>query len=176
MRPPQGPGVSISDQATPENLPALVERLAGKIRDHPRVQITWKPADEADHFTVLGKWCLDNGLAAEGAEAIESALALGDSSRTTHMLQVKAYAMRAYPENLRWIIPRGDYYLASAIAPDSLAPRGGRPPGLPLVFDAGLSEEQPRFLKSDMGCGRSGRSGRSRALQLPARPSRGLRE
>lgn len=72
--------------------------------------MAWKPADEASHFAKLGQWCLDNQLFAEGAEAIESALALGDTSRTTHMLQVKAYALEAYPDDLRTIYVAADNF------------------------------------------------------------------
>ncbi len=125
VRPPQGPGVSISDQDTPENLPALVERLAAKISARPMAPGVWKPGDEADHFTVLGRWCLDNHLYEEGAEALESALALGDNTRTTHMLEIKAYAMEAYPDinALRSLVPESDEYRRDLITPDSVPQR-----------------------------------------------------
>jgi len=96
MRPPQGAEVSISDTDTANNLPALVGRLADKIRNHPISQDAWNPSAEAGHYAELGKWCLDNHLYDEGAEAIESALALGDDSPATHCLQIRAYASLAY--------------------------------------------------------------------------------
>lgn len=123
LRPPQGPDVSITDKDTVENLPALVERLAGKIRNQPAVQTVWNPSAEAAHFAALGKWCLDNHLDEEGAQAIESALALGDNSRTTHMLQVEAYAMQAYPDNLRITQLGETSYISAHLAPDSLPQR-----------------------------------------------------
>ncbi|HEY0257304.1 MAG TPA: hypothetical protein VGC39_07670 [Candidatus Methylacidiphilales bacterium] len=123
LRPPQGREVTVSDHDIVDNLSALVGRLADKIQHHPNAQSVWNRTAEASHFSELGKWCLDNGLTEEGAEAIESALALGDNTRTTHMLQVKAYAMEAYPESLRGVFTHWDNYRADAIAPDSLVQR-----------------------------------------------------
>ena len=118
VRPPHGTDVSIEDGDTTENLPALIERLAGKIRGGASTVVTWTPVDEARHFADLGKWCLDNGLADEGAGAIESALALGDTSRSTRMLQIKAYAMEAYPDDLH-VVHLLDEFRA-VIPPDSV--------------------------------------------------------
>jgi len=98
MRPSQGAEVSISDNDTADNLPALVGRLADKIRNHPISQGAWNPSTEAGHYAELGKWCLDNRLYDEGAEAIESALALGDNSVATHCLQIRAYTSLAYTD------------------------------------------------------------------------------
>jgi hypothetical protein len=100
VRPPSGAEVSISDKDSADHLPALVDRLAEKIRAHPMTQASWQPVAEADHYAQLGKWCLDNNLKEEGAEAIESALALGDDSPATHCLQVRAYASLAYTDEL----------------------------------------------------------------------------
>jgi hypothetical protein len=121
LRPPHGAEISITDQDTPENLPALVGRLADKIQNHPISPDAWKPLAEAAHYADLGKWCLDNGLTQEGVEAIESAVALGDTSRNTRMQQIKAYAMQAYPDNLR-----GNYLydeFRTVIARDSVPQR-----------------------------------------------------
>jgi hypothetical protein len=123
LRPPQGTEISISDQDTPENLAALVGRLADKIQGHPSTSAPWQRDEEAKHFTELGKWCLDNGLPEEGVEALESALALGDVSGIAHMLQAKAYAMEAYPDNPHMLFPQGDSYRSAAVAPDSLPER-----------------------------------------------------
>ena len=101
VRSPHGSDISISDSAAVDQLPALIGRLADKIQAHPGAQGAWQPAAEADHFASLGKWCLDNRLYDEGAGAIESALALGDTSRTTHMLQIRSYALLAYPDELQ---------------------------------------------------------------------------
>jgi hypothetical protein len=122
LRPSQGAEISITDQDTPENLPALAGRLADKIQNHPMAQDAWKPAPEAAHYAELGKWCLDNRLYDEGAQALESALALGDTARTTRMEQVEAYAIQAYPDDLR--VANTDYNKAIVqIAPDSLSQR-----------------------------------------------------
>ncbi len=123
LRPPQGPEISISDEDAPENLAALVGRLADKIHGHSSTAAAWQREAEADHFAALGKWGLDNGLPEEGAEALESALALGDSSRTTRLLQVKAYAMIAYPDNLHLLYPHWDIYRPEVMTPDSLPER-----------------------------------------------------
>jgi hypothetical protein len=101
VRSPHGPEISISDQDMPENLPALAGRLAEKIRNHPLSPTAWSPSSEARHYAELAAWSLDNRLYDEGVSAVESALALGDTSRTTRMLQVKAYAMAAYLDDLR---------------------------------------------------------------------------
>jgi len=123
VRPAQGPEVSISDNDTGDNLPALIGRLADKIQKRPIAQNAWDPSAEAGHYAELGKWCLDNGLTEEGAGAIESALALGNNSRTTHMLQVKAYAMEAYPDSVRGVFTWRDNYRPDAITADSLSQR-----------------------------------------------------
>ncbi len=101
VRPPNGAEVSISDADTVEQLPALIGRLADKIQAHPSAQGAWQPGAEADRFAALGKWCLDNRLYDEGAEAIESALALGNTSRTTRLLQIRSYVLLAYPDELQ---------------------------------------------------------------------------
>jgi hypothetical protein len=80
VRPPGGPAVSLSDKDTADHLPALVSRLADKIEAHPMTQTAWQPAEEADHYAQLGKWCLDNRLFDEGAEA--TALATQGGSRS----------------------------------------------------------------------------------------------
>lgn len=123
VRPPNGPEISISDNDTANNLSALVERLANKIGNQSTAQVAWKPGDEAHHFTKLGIWCLDNRLFEEGTEAIESALALGDHSRTTHMLQIKAYALVAYPDDLRGYDDPSQSYRLAHLEPDSLPQR-----------------------------------------------------
>jgi len=123
LRPPQGPEVSIEDGDTSQNLPALVERVADKIRGGASAAGAWTPADEARHFADLGKWCLDNGLAQEGTEAMETALALGDDNRVTRVLQVKAYAIAAYPKEPRYFFPHYDFYSAKVITPDTLDQR-----------------------------------------------------
>jgi hypothetical protein len=123
LRPPRGTGISISDQDTPANFAALVGRLADKIQGHPSKSASWQPTEEAKHFTELGKWCLDNGLPEEGAEALESALALGDVSGTAHVLQAKAYAMEAYPADPHMLFPQGDSYRADGIVVHSLPQR-----------------------------------------------------
>jgi hypothetical protein len=105
VRPPQGAEIAIADKDTVDNLGALIGRLADKIQAHPMPEGGWQPAAEASHYSSLGKWCLDNGLYDEGAGAIESALALGDGSRTTHMLQIRAYALLAYPGELQRVDP-----------------------------------------------------------------------
>jgi hypothetical protein len=124
LRPSRGPAISIEDGDTADNLPALVERLADKICGGAVPAGVWTPADEARHFAELAKWCLDNGLAQEGAEAIESALALGGNSRTTQMLQVKAYATEAYPDGAngfsRHFVSDIDAYHEEVVAPDAL--------------------------------------------------------
>ncbi len=67
-----------------------------------------------------GAWTI--AYSRRGAEAIESALALGDTSRTTHVLQIKAYALMAYPDDLRYDDPGRSYRLAH-LAPESLPQR-----------------------------------------------------
>lgn len=123
LRSTQGPEVSISDGDSPENMLAFVGRLAAKIHSRPFAQGTWKPTDEATHFSQLGKWCLDNLLFEEGAEALESAIALGDNSRATHLLLVKAYALQASPDGLTPRSPETDNYRSEDILPDSLPQR-----------------------------------------------------
>jgi hypothetical protein len=123
LRPPQGVEISISDGDAPENLAALVGRLADKIHGNSATGATWNRNEEANHFASLGKWCLDNGLPEEGAEALGSALALGDTSPTTRLLQAKAYGLVAYPDDLHALYPHVDSYRADAITPDSLPER-----------------------------------------------------
>ncbi len=123
LRPPQGAEISISDHDTPENMPALIERLAMKIHENPSAQSPWKSSDEARHFADLGQWCIDNGLAHEGTEAMETAVALGDDTSATRILRVKAYALDAYPKDPRYFFPHYDFYSAKVIAPDTLVQR-----------------------------------------------------
>jgi hypothetical protein len=120
LRPPKSDGVTITDQDTPDHLSDLVDRLADKIRQRPAALKTWKPADEAARYAKLGQWCLDNQLFEEGAGALESALALGDTSRTTHMFQVKAYALEAFPDDLRVIYPSVDNFRIAKLDPATL--------------------------------------------------------
>jgi hypothetical protein len=99
MRPAQGAAVSLTDSDTSDHLADLVRRLADKIEAHPAGTTgNWQPAAEAAHYAELGKWCLDNRLFEEGAQAIESALALGDNSTATHALQIRAYTSLAYTD------------------------------------------------------------------------------
>jgi hypothetical protein len=99
MRPAQGAVVSLNDADTADHLVDLVGRLADKIQAH-RTDLSgpWQPAAEAAHYAELGKWCLDNRLFEEGAQAIETALALGDNSVSTNVLQIRAYTSLAYPD------------------------------------------------------------------------------
>ena len=123
LRPPRGPESSITDQDAPENLAALVGRLADKIQGHPAASAPWQRDEEAKHFAELGKWGLDNSLPEEGAEALESALALGDNSRTTHMLQVKAYALEAYPDDLHSLYMAADNFRVAKLDPSTMPTR-----------------------------------------------------
>ena len=123
VRSPQGTEISVSDRDTAGNLPALVERMVVRIRGHPAVQDVWKPLDEAAHYAQLGNWCLDNRLYEEGEEAYASALALGDNTRTTHMLQVKACTMQAYPDDFRYQSHVGLDYNSRLILADSIPGR-----------------------------------------------------
>jgi hypothetical protein len=123
LRPSQGSVISISEQDTPENLAALVGRLADKIHGSSATGAAWNGMAEASHFASLGKWCLDNGLPEEGSEALESALALGDNSGTTKLLQAKAYGLVVFPDDLHALYPHVDSYRADAITPDSLPER-----------------------------------------------------
>lgn len=126
LRPPQAPEVAVTDQDTIDNLPALAGRLADKIQSQPTSAATWSPSAEATHYAELGKWCADNHLFAEGTEALESAIALGDASRRTRLLLIKTYAREAFPdplENLQYIGPwLGDITLDS-IPPQSVPQR-----------------------------------------------------
>jgi len=123
VRSPQGTEISVSDRDTAGNLPALVERLVVRIRGHPASQGVWKPLDEAAHYVHLGNWCLDNRLYEEGEEACASALALGDNTRATHMLQVKACTMQAYPDDFRYQTHLGPDYNSRLIVADSIPGR-----------------------------------------------------
>lgn len=56
---------------------------------------------EAQAFQAESEWLLDHGLPLEAAQAAESAIALGLSGTAVEMLRIKAYAMSAYPDDLR---------------------------------------------------------------------------
>ncbi len=120
LRPTHGPEISISDQDQPQNLAALAGRLADKIRNQPASTTAWNPATEAAHYVELGKWSLDNRLFADATEALESALALGDNARTTHMLLVESYAMQASLSGMEAESPEMDNYLSDGFSPDTL--------------------------------------------------------
>jgi len=123
IRSPKEAEVTITDEDTPVRLPDLVGRLADKLRQNPSGSVAWKPAEEADHFAKLSQWCLDNRLFEEGAGAAETALALGDDSRAMQALQVRAYAMEAYPDDLAVYNSLADNYRLGRLQPDTLPQR-----------------------------------------------------
>ena len=106
LRPPKGPEVTITDKDTIENLPAFAGRLADKIQNEPASATAWNPNAEAAHYADLGKWCLDNRLYEESAQAIESAIALGNNPRTTHLFLIEAYALQASLSGMKRESPR----------------------------------------------------------------------
>jgi hypothetical protein len=120
LRPPHGDAVTFTDHDTPDNLAALAERLADKIHNHPASEKTWDAAAEASHYSELATWCLNNRLYEEGTQAVETAIALGDHSRATQALQVEAYTMAAFPQDLRIL---ADSYASFRVAPESLPQR-----------------------------------------------------
>jgi hypothetical protein len=123
LRSPQGAESELTDQDTPDHLADLIGRLAEKIRQRPTATSTWKPVDEAHHYADLAVWCLNNRLYEEGVQAVESARALGDNSRATQALQVKAYAMLAYPDDLQVLQTASDNYRLFQIDPNSFPQR-----------------------------------------------------
>jgi len=97
-----GGGATLPVQGNIKDPEALVEALAEAITGQKSTKPeTWQPKEEANTYARLGAWLVKHKLPAQAAEAFESAVALGDTAPATLTGRAQAYAMCAYPDNLR---------------------------------------------------------------------------
>ncbi len=97
-------GTIISCAGERDKIVALVSSLREAILGQPGSNkepvASWGSEKEAQRYAAEGEWLLDHWMMQDGAQALETAWALGDHRRKTEMLRVKAYAMCAFPDNL----------------------------------------------------------------------------
>ncbi|MEA3207011.1 MAG: hypothetical protein QOE70_68 [Chthoniobacter sp.] len=75
---------------------------------------------EVKAFQAEAAWLIDHGLPLEAAQAAESAIALGLAGGAAEMLRIKAYAMCAYPDDLRATHGQDGGYRSGAISAERI--------------------------------------------------------